>query len=207
MERGEYDAVLCMDIDRLGRGGMRDQGVILDAFKYSDTLIITPDKVYDLNDDTDEELTEFKSFMARREYKIITKRLRRGLMRTVQEGGYIANAPYGYRKAEKNKVPTLEINEGEAHFVRYIFSRYLEGFGATTIANELNAMGSKPNRMPEWSPSTVRYILRNPTFTGKVVWNRCANIQERYARGLRRTSAACSRRTAGLSRRASIRPS
>lgn len=54
VEAGECGAVLVMDIDRLGRGGMRDQGIILDAFKYSGTKIITPDRVYDLNDDSDE---------------------------------------------------------------------------------------------------------------------------------------------------------
>ena len=33
VEAGKYDAVLCMDIDRLGRGGMKDQGIILETFK------------------------------------------------------------------------------------------------------------------------------------------------------------------------------
>jgi len=35
VEAGEYDAVLCMDLDRLGRGDMIDQGTILAAFKSS----------------------------------------------------------------------------------------------------------------------------------------------------------------------------
>lgn len=50
---GEVEAVLCMDIDRLGRGGMADQGTILDAFRESRTLIITPEKTYDLTNDVD----------------------------------------------------------------------------------------------------------------------------------------------------------
>ncbi len=41
---GRYDAVLCMDLDRLSRGRMKDQGSILDTFRESDTLIITPEK-------------------------------------------------------------------------------------------------------------------------------------------------------------------
>ena len=47
VEEGRYDAVLCMDLDRLSRGRMKDQGIILDTFRESDTLIITPEKVYD----------------------------------------------------------------------------------------------------------------------------------------------------------------
>ena len=47
VEKGMYDAVLVMDIDRLGRGNMQDQGLILSTFKKSNTKIITPRKVYD----------------------------------------------------------------------------------------------------------------------------------------------------------------
>jgi len=172
VQAGLYDAVLCMDIDRLGRGGMADQGVILDAFRYSETLIVTPDKTYDLLNESDEELTEFKAFMARREYKMIRKRMRRGLMQTVEKGGYVPNPPYGYEKCLVNKTPSLEIVEDEAKFVRYMFSRYNSGIGAASISVELNAMGSVPRRTSEWSRNTVRGVLNNPTYAGKIAWNR-----------------------------------
>ena len=173
----KYCAVLCMDIDRLGRGGMADQGTILDAFRDSGTLIITPDKTYNLNDETDEELTEFKAFMARREYKIIRKRMSRGLMQTIQQGGYIANAPYGYRKVRIGKMPSLEIVEDEARFIRHIYDRYCDGVGAHTISYELNALGSVPRRNAQWSRETVREILRNPTYKGMIAWNRVKHYQ------------------------------
>ena len=54
--KGKYQSVLVVDIDRLGRGDMRDQGLILETFKAADTLIVTPEKVYDLNNEMDEEL-------------------------------------------------------------------------------------------------------------------------------------------------------
>ena len=53
-----------MEIDRLGRGDMEDQGLILKTFKNANTLIVTPRKIYDLNDEFDEEYTEFEAFMA-----------------------------------------------------------------------------------------------------------------------------------------------
>lgn len=178
IENETYAGVLCVDIDRLGRGGMRDQGIILDAFKYSGTKIITPEKTYDLNDELDEEVTEFKTFMSRREYKIITKRLRRGLMQTIEDGGYTSNAPYGYDKATVNKKPTLAINEEEARIVRYIFDRYCEGVGCSTIAREVNAMGAKPHRGTTFSRSTVGFILRNNVYIGKIVWNKKSHIRK-----------------------------
>lgn len=169
---GEVEAVLCMDIDRLGRGGMADQGTILDAFRESGTLIITPEKTYDLTNDVDIEMTEFKAFFARAEWRAIRKRMRRGLMQTIEAGGYTANAPYGYRRCRIGKLPSLEVIPEEARFVRYIYERYLAGIGAQTIAQELNAMGSCPRRGAEWNRNTVRHVLRNPTFAGKVAWNR-----------------------------------
>lgn len=69
VENNLYDAVLCMDIDRLGRGDMQDQGKIINTFKQSNTYIVTPDKTYNLNNELDEEMTEFKTFFARRELK------------------------------------------------------------------------------------------------------------------------------------------
>ena len=174
---GRYGAVLCMDIDRLGRGGMRDQGIIFDAFRQSGTLIITPDKIYDLSDDDDEEMTEFKAFFARREYKMIRKRMSRGLMRTIMEGGYVANAPYGYAKARIGKLPSLTVVRDEAEFVKYMFTRYLEGIGASTIAEELCAMGAVPRRSDKWSRNGVRTVLKNPTYYGAVPWNRVRRIK------------------------------
>lgn len=178
VENGSYDAVLCMDLDRLSRGRMKDQGIILDAFRDSGTLIVTPDKVYDLADEIDDELAEFKTFMSRREYKIINKRLRRGLQRSIQDGCYVANAPYGYRKVTIDRRPTLEIYEPEAKIVRIMFDLYIQGYGCVYIAGQVNAMGAKPHRSPEFSRSSVAKIIQNPVYIGKIVWNQKTHIKK-----------------------------
>ena len=170
---GNYDGVLCMDIDRLGRGSMAEQGVIFDAFRRSGTKIITPEKVYDLENESDEEITELQSFIARRELKIIKKRLHRGIMKTVTDGGYIANAPYGYNKCKINKRPSLEINEEEAKFVRMIYDLYVNGgVGTPTIAAQINALGAHPRRSDHFGRGTVTNILKNPVYIGKVSWDK-----------------------------------
>ena len=178
VEASRFDAVLCMDLDRLSRGRMKDQGIILDAFKDSGTLIVTPDKVYDLSDEIDDELAEFKTFMSRREYKIINKRLRRGLQRSIQDGCYVANAPYGYKKVTIDRRPTLEIYEPEAKFVRMMFDMYTNGYGCTVIAAQVNAMGARPHRSASFSRSSVAKILRSPTYIGKIVWNQKTSIKK-----------------------------
>ena len=178
VEEGRYDAVLVMDLDRLSRGRMKDQGIILDAFRDSGTLIVTPEQTYDLSDDRDDELAEFKTFMSRREYKIINKRLRRGLKQSIHDGCYVANAPYGYRKVLVDRRPTLEIYEPEARFVRMMYQLYTQGYGCVSIARHVNSLGAKPHRSEEFTRNSVAHILRNPTFVGKVVWNQKSHIRK-----------------------------
>lgn len=179
VEQGKYDAVLCMDIDRLGRGSMSDQGVILETLKNSNTQIITPRKIYDLNNDMDETYSEFESFMARQELKVIKHRMQRGIKRTIEDGGYIANPPYGYRRAYMDKRPTLEINETEAKFVRMMFDLYAnQGYGCQKIADIVNSMGAKPHRSEQFVKISVMKILKNPTYTGKIVWNQKTQIRK-----------------------------
>lgn len=179
VEHGDYDAVLCMDIDRLGRGAMSDQGVILETLKNTDTKIITPRKTYDLNNEMDETYSEFETFMARQELKVIKRRMQRGIKKTIAEGGYIANAPYGYVKTTVSKRPTLAVNEEEARFVRMMFDLYVnKGMGCQHIADAVNAMGAKPHRSARFGRSSVMKILHNPTYIGKIVWNQKTHIRK-----------------------------
>ncbi len=188
VEEGRYDCVLCMDLDRLSRGRMKDQGIILDAFRDSATLIVTPEKTYDLSDDLDDELAEMKTFISRREYKIINKRLRRGLRQAIEDGCYVANAPYGYRKTVVDRKPTLEIDEAEAGFVRMMFQLYAQGHGCISVARHINLLGAKPHRAQEFSRSSVAKILQNPTYVGKIVWNQKKHMRKNSNGTLRHTT-------------------
>lgn len=174
----QYHAVLCMDIDRLGRGDMMDQGLILSTFKRSETKIITPQRTYDLQDELDETMTEFQAFFARQEYKTIRKRMRRGTISCLEQGGYVANAPYGYEQCRIDKKPSLRIVPEEARFVQLAFDRYCAGIGATAIAEELNALGAIPRRNDVFNKNSVRYMLRNPVYCGLTVFNRMRHTKK-----------------------------
>ncbi len=170
-ELDKYEAILCMDIDRLGRGAMREQGLIFDAIRDAGVQIVTPAKTYNLADDMDDSLIGFKALFAREEYKMIRGRLRRGIVKSVEEGCYISNAPFGYRQARVNKKPTLVIDEYEAEGVRLIFELYIQGNGCNVIADRLHAIGYRPHRGDKFSRSSIAKIIRNPVYIGKVVWN------------------------------------
>ena len=174
---GKYEAVLCMDMQRLGRGGMYDQGFILDTFKASETLIVTPERIYDLTKEMDEEAAEMQTFLSRSEYRMITKRLRRGTLHSVKNGAYMSNAPFGYRKVRVNKIPTLEIIPEEAECVRQIYQLYADGNGCTKIEQAINAMGFHGRRGSRFNRNTIRTILDNPVYIGKIRWDQTSTVK------------------------------
>ena len=172
VEAGAYDAVLCHDIDRLGRGAMRDQGTILETFKWSHTAIITPDKIYDLDADMDEEAVEFKTLSARYEYRMIKKRLARGREASVREGKFIGNtAPYGYEryKLQGQKGWSLRPAEPAASVVRDMYRWFTaeeDRIGVSLIARRLNERGIPGPAGKDWTICAVRSILSNPEYAG-----------------------------------------
>lgn len=180
VEQGAYEGVLVMDADRLARGDSIDQGLVARAFRLTGTKIITPRKIYDPNSEFDEEYFEFELFMARREYKIINRRIQRGRAASVNEGRYIASsAPYGYDRVKINggKGYTLKPNK-EAAVVRYIFEQYLECGGAGAVASALNGMGIHSVKGKSWSRATVSGILKNPVYIGKVRWSYRKSVKQ-----------------------------
>ncbi|SMB95571.1 Site-specific DNA recombinase [Desulfonispora thiosulfatigenes DSM 11270] len=174
VENKEYDAVICMDVDRLGRGNMQEQGLILETFKEAHTNIITPRKTYDLHDEWDEEYSEFEAFMARKELKIITRRLQSGRVRSVEEGNYIGtNPPFGYEINRDNIGRTLIPHPEQAPAIKLIFDLYINGGkGSNKIANELNALGYKTYTGIKWKSSSVLTIIKNPIYAGKITWKK-----------------------------------
>ncbi|OPG14859.1 recombinase family protein [Ferroacidibacillus organovorans] len=171
VSNGLYDLVLCMDLDRLGRGNLIDQGVIQETFKRSGTRIVTPRKIYDLRDELDEEWTEFESFLARRELKLITRRMQRGREQSVKAGRSISKRPpYGYLRTDELK---LFPDPQTAPVVKWIYALASNSLGPSAIAERLRAMAlPSPSGNALWSPSTVRFILGNPVYRGALVWGR-----------------------------------
>lgn len=178
----KYEGVLVVEVERLARGDTIDQGVVAQAFKQSDTKIITPLKTYDPSNEYDEEYFEFSLFMSRREYKTIKRRMQAGRLASIKEGNYICSrTPYGYRKINPEpKVHTLEIVSEEAEVIRMIFDMYLNGHGSKYIANELNRMGIKPQKSEYWENPSIKKILANPLYCGKIGWKTKSNGDTLY---------------------------
>ena len=173
VETNSVDGILVVDVDRLARGDTTDQGIISRTFKYTDTKIITLMKVYDPNNDEDEDFFEFNLFMARKEYKAINKRQQRGRISNVLSGKFCGSQPpYGYDKVKikNDKGFTLQPNE-YANIIKTIFEKRKNGVGINIICNYLNDLDIKPLKSDVWTPATIRTLLSNPVYIGKIRWN------------------------------------
>ena len=176
---GKWAGILIVEVTRLSRGSQKDAQTIMDCLKYANrnngVLVITPTKVYDIaHNHDDEEYMEFELFMSRREYKMIKRRMDRGREQAVVEGNYMGSyRPYGYDILKTKTARTLVPNEDEAPIVKMIFDWTVnENVSPRKIAERLDAMGVPTySGDPEWSGSTIKTILTNPTYKGKVRWN------------------------------------
>ncbi len=174
VELGNIDGVLVVDIDRLARGDTTDQGIISRTFKYTNTKIITLNKIYDPKNEEDEEFFEFNLFFARKEYKMINKRQQRGRIASVMAGKFCGSVPpYGYNKVKikGDKGFTLEPNQNEEPIAKMIFDKIKKRVGLNIICNYLNDLGIKPRKTDIWTPSTLIYMISNPVYVGKIRWN------------------------------------
>lgn len=172
LEAGLWDAVLVMEVPRLTRGSQIDQGIIANAFKYTRTLIITPEKIYDPNDSADEDMLDFGMFFSRFEWKAINKRQQAGRRASSKEGKYIGSIPpYGYQrqKLPHEKGWTLVPDPETAPIVQRIFNLLTESqIPQHAIAMQLNAEGIPSPRGCEWKVSTVQRLVKNIHYAGYV---------------------------------------
>lgn len=174
IESPKIKAIWSVDPQRISRGDLEDCGRIIKLLRFTKTMVITPYKIYDLDDEYDRD--GFKRELERgNDYLEYFKKIqRRGVDVSIQSGNYIGkDAPYGYNKTKimvgKKKCPTLEINEDEAQVVRLIFDWYAnDGIGATKIAHRLNEMGYRTRFGKLWNKETINTMLNNITYIGKI---------------------------------------
>lgn len=94
---GRYAGVICMDIERLSGGSSLESGYIMQVFQVNGFKIVTPGKIYDLRNESDEQFTDMRFMFSRYELKSITTRLVRGRNVSASEGKFMGSiSPYGY---------------------------------------------------------------------------------------------------------------
>ena len=165
-EAGQIDRVLVYKYDRIGRN-LAETSAIIAQLEDSGVEVVS--------------VTEGKDQLARGMHlvisehysRVLAERTRDGLMqRFKQHASTGGPPPYGYQSLEENGTKRLRVNEGEAAIVRGIFGDYLSGKGFKEIAHDLHRRNVPTRRGGPWTFASVRAILRNLVYTGKISFNR-----------------------------------
>jgi DNA invertase Pin-like site-specific DNA recombinase len=86
-----------------------------------------------------------------------------------------ARAPFGFRSVPVEVRPgvvhhRLELDPTEAALVREVFTLYIAGSGAKSVARALNQRGRRTRQGELWSKSRVTLLLGEEALTGTVHW-------------------------------------
>ena len=172
IEDPKVKGVLVIEPQRLSRGDLEDCGRLINAFRFTHTQICTPMMTYDLGSKMERKFFQ-DELLRGRDYLEYTKEiLFRGRVAAAKRGCFLGTfAPFGYNKIKIGKDHTLEPNE-DADLVRTIFAMYVkEGLSPFGIAGRLNEMLLPGPTGGPWYRESVRKILSNPHYIGKVVFN------------------------------------
>ena len=176
VESDSIKAVLVKELSRLGRPDKQEIGYISKIFRYTETLVITPSRTFNIADEFERKMFEQELEQGNFYLEYNKRILKAGRDLASKKGAYLNLAPYGYDKTRiddgRKKVSTLTINEEQANIIRMIFDWYIkENIGTQTISNRLNDMKIKPPKIDIWKPEAIRDILENPIYIGMIRWN------------------------------------
>ncbi len=135
VEAGRVAEIICADWNRLSRDqDLVDSLRIKKACKDAGTTIVTPEKRYDFERDSDEVLSVFEAIFAANQNKARTKATTRGQYTKTGEGRWPGGAlTYGYRivydvpHRDGRPRGRLEVHPVEAEAVRRCYALYVDG--------------------------------------------------------------------------------
>lgn len=181
-----FQKIIIHSPDRLARSYAYQVIVIEELNKCGCEVIFLQKPI---SDDPEEKLLiQMQGVIAEYERAKIAERTRRGKLFKARQGYILmwSVPPYGYRyqPASIGQPGHASINEEEAEIVKQIFNWCVDD-GLTTykIAEKLNLMGIHPRKGGKgWSPSVIRSILKNETYTGKAYYNRRFGVKPKKPR-------------------------
>ena len=175
IESPDVGGIICYNPSRLSRGDLLDCGTLITTLRFTSTIVATTTEVYDLENDRQrqyfqDDLLRGSSYLSQVKEVLALGRE----IAVTKKGAFISSvAPYGYKKVRIGKLCTLEPHETEADVVRMIFDLYLNhDMTFYAIGKKLDSMGIKPRSGNYWRDTSLRQIISNHHYIGKVVWGK-----------------------------------
>ncbi len=177
-EKKQFDVLLVFMFDRLGRRDDETPFLVEWFINHGIEVWSTREGQQKLDSRGDKLMNYIRYWMAGGESEKTGMRVKAAQTQMTSDGIWRGGSrPYGYklvhlgRMGKKNRpLYDLVVDETEGPIVREMFELVTrEGFGTLRAANELNARHPNPNKI--WTAQTVRNMIRNSTYTGRLHMN------------------------------------
>jgi len=178
IKAGRVNNVLVYKIDRLTRS-TRDLLELADIFSDNNCSFSSVMESIDTQTASGRMFLKIIGIFAEFERENIAERITLGCEKKVREGYTLANftASYGYERDTDDKIQ--KINPEEAEIVKEIYAMYVDGnMSYNAICKNLNHRGVKPKLGDTWGHHSIRNVLRNANYIGKVRYS--IDDEERY---------------------------
>ncbi len=162
---GKIDVILTKSISRFTRNVV-DLLQTISELQKRNVVIHFEEEGFTSSDTGFNMGLQIRAILAENEVRSTSDHIKRGIMMKASQGiptGMLEC--YGY-VAEGKK---LLVDEEQSKIVKFIFDQYLDGDGADTIAKQLNEKKVPSPKGGLWNSSSVRGILMNEKYTGKII--------------------------------------
>lgn len=179
LENEPIRGLLVVEPQRISRGRMTDCGRVIDILEYTDTLVITVTKTYDLTNKFDKQLFESQLMQGNQYLEYHKEIMDRGKNLSIREGKYVGSTPpFGYDRKALDKGFMLVKHKEEAPIVETIFNLFVdEDLTTNEIAMYLNKHHMKPRKNELWNYGMVRHIMKNEVYYGSTAWGKRPTIK------------------------------
>ncbi|NRD80039.1 recombinase family protein [Bacillus sp. BRMEA1] len=179
LSEDRFTIILVWKVDRLSRKNT-DVLIFIDKHltPYNKKLVITSIDI-DSSTTTGYMFISLLSTFASYERATIIDRVNSGMQKRAEEGLWNGGTVLGYDSVEK----FLVVNEVEQKLVEDIFTMRANGLGFKAIVNILNKRGEKTKNKNPFSISSVKFVLKNPLYIGKIRWGEHRELNEKSQKG------------------------
>lgn len=185
-EAGEFDEVLVWKISRLARKVIDLLGMV-EKFEKNGVVFRSFSENFETETPMGKFALQMMGAVGELERNTIVDNVKLGMAQRSRQGRWNGGICLGYKSEAVNpdnlKDTRLVIVPEEATIVREIFSMYASGKGLRAIANSLNREGYKTKRGNTFDTASIKEIILNPLYIGKVRFNRYENWSERKRKG------------------------
>ncbi|MGL4656064.1 MAG: recombinase family protein [Sarcina sp.] len=179
-----FNMVIVWKINRISRK-LSDTLKIVEVLKANDIAFKSYSEKVETETPAGKMQFQMMAMVAEFERGTIAQNVKMGMTARAREGRWCGNKVFGYDLIEradttnkKRSDKELIINRGEADIVKRIFTEYSVGKGYKAIVNGLNKDGFKTKKGNAFAVTSVRDILKNPVYVGKIRYNFRENCSE-----------------------------